>query len=254
MKLIEYIPWRVRLGLRRIITNSLYSSHYNHSERFLSELGISNLQEHLIERAVKGISHNYIYVNVRCIEARTVPGTWEQVIRMLPRVGIATLADVGCGNENPGRILEKLGIDCAYSDIEPFTHIPNFTRMNFNDGIAYPDLSFDYAVSVDVIEHLDSTRRFCRELKRISRKGFIVATPNPLSVRSINLLRRTGYFEWFGKEEVTWHINPVFHHQMEVIANEFGMDYELSGNTCFWKNHDPVENSEALIYRFSVRS
>ncbi len=254
--LVEYMPWRVRLGFRRLITNSLCSDHYDRSERFLSELGISSLNDHLIERAVRGIAPTYVhsYVNARCIEARTVPGTWEQVIRMLPRREITTLADVGCGNENPGRILEKLGIDCAYSDIEPFTHIHKFTQMDFNDGIAYPDSAFDYAVSVDVIEHLESTRRFCKELKRISRKGFIVATPNPLSTRSIKLLERTGYFEWFGKDEVTWHINPVFHHQMEVIANDFGMDFELSGNTCFWIPHDPVKNSEALIYRFGVRS
>jgi len=206
----------------------------------------------MIERGVKGLVPTI--VNALCIEARTVPGTWEQVIRMLPLEGISTLADVGCGNENPGRIIEELGINCAYSDIEPFEQIENFTQMNFNDGIAYSDASFDYAVSVDVIEHLESTRRFCRELKRISRKGFIVTTPNPLSNRSIKLLKRTGYFEWFGKNEVAWHINPVFHHQMRVIADEFHMDLEISGNTCFWVDHDPLRNSEALIYKFSTKS
>ncbi|MDS4022222.1 MAG: hypothetical protein RKR03_17230 [Candidatus Competibacter sp.] len=113
------------------------------------------------------------------------------------------------------------------------------------------DKEFDYAISVDVIEHLENTRQFCRELNRISRGGFIVATPNPLSKRSIRLLRNTGYFEWFAENEVSWHINPVFHFQMSTIADDFGMKLEISGNTCFFRDHDPIDHSEALIFKFS---
>jgi hypothetical protein len=170
---------------------------------------------------------------------------------MLPVSAVKTLADVGCGQENPGRVIEKMGVVCAYSDIEPFTHIQSFKQMNFNSGLNYADKEFDYSVCVDVIEHVENTRFMVRELRRISKFGFIVATPNPLSMRSVRLLNRTGYFEWFAKDEVTWHINPVFHFQMQVIADEMGMKLTISGNTCFFVDHNPIENSEALIYQFT---
>lgn len=184
------IPWRIKLGTRRILASTIYAKYYHMTESYLQKIGIADFSSHLIERTIKGVGFSLF--NARCIEARTVPGTWEQVISLLPIGSIQTVADVGCGNENPGRIMEKMGLSVAYSDIENLTHIGNFCQMNFNDGIKYEDKSFDYAISVDVIEHLENTRQFCRELMRISRKGFIVATPNPLSKRSIKLLQKTG--------------------------------------------------------------
>lgn len=247
--IVDLIPWRVRLGFRQLVTNLLYHRHYDASERFLLSIGAGGAIRQLIERAVRGVEP--ITFNARCIEARTVPGTWEQVLKMLPRARINTLADVGCGNENPGKAIEKIGISVAYADIEPFTHIKNFTQMNFNEKLKYDDREFDYAVSIDVIEHLENTRGFCRELQRISQLGFIVATPNPLSKRSIALLNRTGYFEWYEEDKLSWHINPVFHFQMSTIAEDLGMTLEISGNTCFFADHDPIDHSEALIYKFS---
>lgn len=40
---------------------------------------------------------------------------------------------------------------------------------------------------------------------------------------------------------------------MSVIADELQMKLDISGNTCFFKNHNPIEYSEALIYKFSCR-
>ncbi|MDS4022224.1 MAG: hypothetical protein RKR03_17240 [Candidatus Competibacter sp.] len=133
--LAELLPWRVRLTGRRLVTASFYSKYYDMSAKYLQEIGIYEPSSHLTERAIKGVGLSIF--NARCIEARTVPGTWEQVIRLLPKAGIESVADIGCGNENPGRIIEKLGLKVAYSDIEPFTHIPNFRQMNFNEGIGY---------------------------------------------------------------------------------------------------------------------
>lgn len=246
----DLIPWRIRLAFRSLVTATAYKEQFGAADRFLVGIGAGDARTQLIERAVRGVGP--FTFNARCIEARTVPGTWEQVLRMLPKDKIKTLADIGCGNENPGHAIERLGISVEYSDIEPFTHIENFTQMNFNEGIRYPDAKFDYAVSIDVIEHLENTREFCRELRRISRLGFIVATPNPLSKRSLRTLRRTGYFEWYGKNELSWHINPVFHFQMSTIAEELGMSLEMSGNTCFFKDHNAIDYAEAMIYKFSV--
>jgi hypothetical protein len=257
MELSAVVPWRVRLGVRKALGATIYGAHFNKAERLLQHLRVSGIGEHLITRAIKGVGPTLF--DARCIEARTVPGTWEQVIQMMPMDSIQSIADVGCGQENPGRVFEKMGKACAYSDIEHFEELDgfkdrDFRQMDFNHGLQYADKQFDYAVCIDVIEHVENTRAMCRELRRISKVGFIVATPNPITKRSQRLLAKTGYFEWFGatdRGEPAWHINPVFPWQMKQIAKEFGMDYEVSGNTNFFADHDPVDHAEALIYRFT---
>lgn len=259
MDLAAVVPWRVRLGVRKALGTTIYSGHFNKAERLLQQLGVEGISEHLIVRAIKGVGPTLF--DARCIEARTVPGTWEQVIQMMPMNRIRSIADVGCGQENPGRVFEKMGKRCAYSDIEHFEGLDSFKgrdfqQMDFNHGLKYGNGQFDYAVCIDVIEHVENTRAMCRELRRISKVGFVVATPNPVSKRSQRLLARTGFFEWFGatdRGEPAWHINPVFPWQMVQIAKEFGMDLQISGNTCFFTDHDAVDHSEALIYVFTDR-
>lgn len=259
MELAAVMPWRVRLGVRKALGATVYSGNFGKSERLLRHLGVVDPSEHLIRRAIKGVGPTLW--DAMCMEARTVPGTWEQVIQMVPMDRVRSLADIGCGQENPGRVFEKMGIHCAYSDIEHFEGLDSFKgrafkQMDFNHGLQYGDREFDYSVCVDVIEHVENTRFMCRELRRISKVGFIVATPNPVTKRSQRLLGKTGYFEWFGatdRGEPAWHINPVFPWQMVQIAKEFGMQLEISGNTRFFADHDAIDNSEALIYKFSER-
>lgn len=85
---------------------------------------------------------------------------------------------------------ELLDVGCRTKDLKPL--IPGCLRYqgldmidadevigcNLEEGIPFPDKSFDIAVALDVIEHLDKAHFVVNEMLRVSRKGIIVSLPN----------------------------------------------------------------------------
>jgi SAM-dependent methyltransferase len=75
----------------------------------------------------------------------------------------------------------NLGLNQEIAD-KMYTRRSNIKRILFDDMTrsALPDTSFDYVVSVEVLEHVEEDERFVSEVERVLRPGgvFLMTTPN----------------------------------------------------------------------------
>jgi len=111
------------------------------------------------------------------------------------------ILEVGCGS---GWLAKRLN-DCGYSDISACDWIDaeslnadireaiDFTQVDLNSkGLAvYKNASFDFVVSSNVIEHLESPGFILREIARVLKPGgvAIVSVPNAFNLfERINIL------------------------------------------------------------------
>jgi 2-polyprenyl-3-methyl-5-hydroxy-6-metoxy-1,4-benzoquinol methylase len=140
-----------------------------------------------------------------------------------------TLADVGCGTGDLWRAAHRQFSRCIGLDAVRYDGLPNdieFRAADF-DGRALPldDGSVDAAAAVEVIEHLENPRAFCRELARITRAGgwVVVTTPNQLSALSLLTLAVKGRFASFQDGEYPAHRTALLPVDLERIARECGL-------------------------------
>jgi SAM-dependent methyltransferase len=110
------------------------------------------------------------------------------VVATFPTRGV--LLDAPCGAGALGSALAALGFDVHGIDIEAHPEqklaADHFRRADLDAGIPFDAASFDTVVSVEGIEHLESPRRFVRELARVLKPGghLVISTPNVLNVTS----------------------------------------------------------------------
>lgn len=66
-------------------------------------------------------------------------------------------------------------------------------RLVIGDALAmpFPDASFDYAIASHVAEHVDDPVKFCQELTRVARRGYI-ETPGWFG----DMILREDYHQW----------------------------------------------------------
>jgi SAM-dependent methyltransferase len=132
--------------------------------------------------------------------------------------------DIGAGR---GSLIEKLksklsvhASACDYTDT--LMDLPgqkvDVVNLN-NEGLPYPDASFDIVTATEVIEHLEDFRRVTREIYRVLRPGgiCILSTPNILNLNSRLRFLSFGFWNLFGPLPVKnselystgGHINPI---------------------------------------------
>jgi len=90
-----------------------------------------------------------------------------------------TVLDVGCGLGGGLKLLRRtcnaVGLDRDERLVEV---VPGII---IGDIESVPDKSYDIVVAIDVIEHVEDDDAFCAQLKRVSREGFFVTTPNAVA-------------------------------------------------------------------------
>ena len=77
-----------------------------------------------------------------------------------------------------------MGFDVSCCDINPaYFSIPDLSIDigNLNQTLPYPDLSFDYVICLDGIEHTENPFNTLREFRRILRGGENCSFPPPIS-------------------------------------------------------------------------
>lgn len=110
-------------------------------------------------------------VSVEAGRANTQMG-WYRLATQI--VAGHTVLDAGCGLGFGTQELARLASCAEGQDLDPRlakpgVHIQPLTEL--------ADKSFDYVVSIDVVEHVPDDAGFVRELARIARLGVLLTTP-----------------------------------------------------------------------------
>ena len=78
------------------------------------------------------------------------------------------ILDIGCGynaNKNATTV-------CDIQDLSSFYKVKKFIKLN-DKNLPFEDGEFDFVIASHVLEHVDDTYFFIKELERVSSKGYI---------------------------------------------------------------------------------
>jgi len=150
----------------------------------------------------------------------------------------ATALDAACGSGAVARLLAERGFSVDAVDLPgeaPF-EVPlgvRYLPVDLNGPLPFQDESFDLAVSIETLEHLERPWSFLRELSRVLRAGgtVILTTPNVASMWSRVSFFVFGRPLWFHPWDLTplGHITPIFPHILMSFAE--ASCFTISGRT-----------------------
>ncbi|MSQ71284.1 MAG: class I SAM-dependent methyltransferase [Betaproteobacteria bacterium] len=193
------------------------------------------------------------------------------------------------GNAPPGRILDvpaghgafaKMLLDAGRDDVHCLDlhgdqfmlrdRRVNFLQHDVGNPLPYADGFFDYAFSIEGLEHFDNPYAVVGELCRVVRPGgrLYITTPNTLSVDARLKYLVSGYFPRFrplakepdsvvGQSAVHAHISPIYYWQLNHFLLRAGATItRVSTNMCLYKRSAfkrLVERLLANVIRRSMR-
>jgi len=152
--------------------------------------------------------------------------------------------DVGSGH-NPNPRSDVLCDRYVDDDTERGGSIRVDRPLIVADGhnLPFKDKVFDYVIASHIIEHMDDPARFCSELQRVSKRGFI-ASPTELAEHM---------FYWsFHK----WYVNKINNklvlHPKRNVPNIFGdlFDYLYEYNPWFARFHRSLPDMFWMEYEW----
>ena len=167
-----------------------------------------------------------------------IPGTHERVVGLISKVldfkTSPRVLDIGAGQGALSIRLRDLGARVSACDVVPeqFDASDVDFRVVKPDGtLPFDDGSFDAAIAVEVLEHIDGHDRFFAEVARVLAPGGIVmfTTPNILSLKSRLRFLFTGFFYSFGplepftRDPVSQHIAPFSVNRYEWMMSQHGL-------------------------------
>ncbi len=155
--------------------------------------------------------------------------------------------DVGSGH-NPNPRSDILCDRYVEDDTERGGSIRVDRPLIVADGhnLPFKDKAFDYVIASHIIEHMDDLARFCAELSRVSKRGFI-ASPTELAEHMFGWPFHKWYVNKIGNKLVLHPKPPVpnlfgdlFHYMYEYnpwfarwhrsLPDMFWMEYEWEGS------------------------
>ena len=97
-----------------------------------------------------------------------------KAVNMISDNQYRTILDIGCRD----KILKKyLNENVIYQGID-FEENHEVIAYNLEEGIPFPDNSFDVVFALDVLEHVENIHFLFSEILRVTKKEAIVALPN----------------------------------------------------------------------------
>ena len=111
----------------------------------------------------------------------------------------ATILDAPCGAGGLTIALRDRGYQMVGADVDRGAAArlgDAFATVDLSQPLPWPDRSFDAALSVEGIEHLENRHAYLRELARVLKPGgtLLLTTPNIVSLRSRVRFRGSGFF------------------------------------------------------------
>lgn len=170
---------------------------------------------------------------------------FRKAVRLARVAAGAAVLDIG---SRDGGLKRYLPADVKYQgiDITPEFAGPDVLIHDISGGIPFPDASFDYVFSIEVIEHVPNPYGAFQEIQRVLRPEgvFVISVPNPYHAKELvwNLLRipdRQG------------HIYSWTRQTMTRLGEMNGFRLDDFGGTYF---HPPIPMvallARSIIYRF----
>jgi SAM-dependent methyltransferase len=173
-------------------------------------------------REVSATSHHED-VKTPEISPMAVPGAHEAVIRAfecaVPPVNAPRVLDIGAGHGALTQRLVSSGYSASACDLYPELFQlagVECRKVDANGRLPYDDATFDGALAIELLEHIEGHESFFSEAARILKPGgrLLFSTPNVLSFKSRWQFFWTGYFYSFCPldpkrcDPVTQHISP----------------------------------------------
>ncbi|HZH33657.1 MAG TPA: class I SAM-dependent methyltransferase [Pyrinomonadaceae bacterium] len=167
----------------------------------------------------------------------------ETVERILSEEKRGSLLDVPAGEGALAVRLQKLGFKVACSDLYPqIFRLKNaeIRQGNLDATLPYEDDSFDYAVCVEGLEHIENPANAIREFRRVLKPNgqIVISVPNilnieerlkwlifgytshfkPISAESLAAIRE----EFGSMEEIALHVNPIGYSELRYLLEKNG--------------------------------
>lgn len=158
------------------------------------------------------------------------------------------VVDLGAGRGNLSEALVARGHDVVAVEryVDQFTAKVPLIDADLNKTWPLADASFDIAMAVEILEHLENPRWFFREIARVlkPRGVAVVSTPNITSVLSRLLFVAAGQWDLFFNhpwrlrdpysEHVQGHITPLPAWLLSHHARDAGLEVEAFGFSRAW--------------------
>jgi SAM-dependent methyltransferase len=182
---------------------------------------------------------DYITFNERQFRKRADEDAYELSLALLSVLPGKRVYDFGAGAGLTSARLAASGFDVTAFDIDDAQFVPReipIRQVDLNDPSGIPSASADGILALEVIEHLESPKRFLREVSRILVPGgfLVLSTPNIVNWKSKWLFLWREEFELFfaGRVrdafsvEAGGHISPVLPWLLDFFLEEASLDIE----------------------------
>jgi ubiquinone/menaquinone biosynthesis C-methylase UbiE len=167
-----------------------------------------------------------------------------QALRDEPR---GRLLDVPAGHGALAKLLTSEGFDVVCCDLYPeifdLENVP-VDKGNLDETFPYEDDSFDLAVCIEGLEHIENPTNAIREFSRVLKSGgsLVVSIPNIMNIEERLKWLIYGYTSHFkplskeaiqqtrdaypGMEEIGLHVNPISYSELRYLLEKFGFKVE----------------------------
>ena len=170
--------------------------------------------------------------------------TVESLLRDAPR---GKLLDVPAGEGALAQRLKELGYEVSCCDLYP--QIFKLDGVDIKQGdldarLPYDDASFDTAVCVEGLEHIENPANAIREFTRLLKPQgtLIVSVPNIMNIEERLKWLFSGYTSHFkplsaeareaiarefgGMDEIALHVNPIGYSEVRYLLEKYGFAIE----------------------------
>jgi 2-polyprenyl-3-methyl-5-hydroxy-6-metoxy-1,4-benzoquinol methylase len=166
------------------------------------------------------------------------PGVHEKVLEIMLKFKRGKVLDAGAGTGSLSKKLAEVGFQvfaCDKNAKQFKAKGIKFKQVDFDKSpLPYSNDFFDYAVCVEVVEHLLQPFALLKELNRVlKRNGYLIlTTPNILDWASrVKFLRKGEYYYFTIPDFKKYHITPLHFYQLENYLEKAGFKIvEISTN------------------------